>query len=270
MQGISSRRLIFAGALLSFIMAAAPASAQCTASSYTVALPHIAYNGGWETTILIRNTGTSAASVTACYYDGNGNPLSAPANGTNATFNTVSVPAKGQAEIDFADSSPSSATIAGWVGFAGGLPTGVSAQAIFVSVFPAAPPLCIISFPDQNSTSTSQAVAPIVTSTGASLSIPFDNTNGQISGYALANTTNTPVSVTLTFYSESGAQIATYTPAQLAGFGHTEFLLNQSGLPAALADAKGVMVIGSSSVFPLGFRFSISGSSILSFTTWLP
>jgi hypothetical protein len=268
MQGISSRRLIFAGALLSFMMAAVPASAQCTAKSYTVALPHIAYGGGWQTTLLLRNTGSGAASVTACYYADSGSALSVPFNGSGATSSTVNIPANGQAEIT--PDSSGSGTIAGWVGFPGGLPTGVSAQAVFVSTFPAAPPLCIISFPDQNSTSTSQAVAPIVTGTGASLSMPFDNTNGQVSGYALANTSDTPVNVTLTFYSESGAQIATYSPAQLAAFGHTEFLLNQSGLPAALADQKGVMVISSSSVFPLGFRFSISGSSILSFSTWLP
>lgn len=274
MMGISMRRLILAGAGLGFMIAGLPAMAQCSGTSYPVAVPHIAYNGGWETTILIRNTGTSAATVTACYFSNTGTALSAPANGTNATSSTVNVPANGQAEIDFADSSPGSATTAGWAGFAGGLPAGVSAQAVFVSSFSAAAPtgVCIIPIPDLTSyTVTSQAVAPPVNnSSGATLSMPFDDTNGQISGYALANTSNQPVTVTLTFYNESGSQIATYTPPQLAAFGHTEFLLNASGLPGALANAKGIMTISSTSVYPLGFRFALSSGAVESFTTWLP
>lgn len=270
MSGNLSLRLICAGVLLTLMMTAVPAQAQCSGvTSYTVALPHIAYGGGWQTTLFIRNTSANSASVTACYYDDNGNPLSVPFNGVGATSSTVTVPANGQAEI--APDSSGTDTVAGWAGFAGGLPAGVSAQAVFVSQFPSSPAACIISIPDQgSSTSTSQAVAPIVSSTSGSLSMPFDNTNGQVSGYAFANTSNQSVTLTLTFYSESASQLATYTPSPLAAFGHTQFLLNASGLPSALANAKGVMVLSSSSVFPLGFRFALSGTSIESFSTWLP
>ncbi len=269
MLGISTRRLIYAGAVFRFIMGALPAQAQCSAGSYSVALPHIAYGGGWQTTLLIRNTSSSSANVTVCYYDDNGDPLSVPFNGTGTTSSTITVAPDSQAEItpDFSGA----ATVAGWAGFAGGLPSGVSAQAVFISQFPSAPPLCVVPLPNQgSSTSTSQAVAPIVTGTGSSLSMPFDNTNGNVSGYAFANTSNTPVAPTLTFFSESGTELATYSIPQLAAFGHTEFLLNSSGLPPALADAKGIMTISSSSVYPLGFRFALSGSSIESFSTWLP
>ena len=276
MAGFFSRRPICAGALLAFsVVAALPAHAQCSASSYPVALPHIAFGGPtggaiWSTTLLIRNTGSSSASVTVCYFGDSGTALSVPFNGTSVTSSTVTVPANGQAELT-PDTTPTS-TVAGWAAFAGGLPAGVTAQAVFNWESPAAG-ICILSAPVQGlqfPASNSQAVAPIVSNPSGTLSMPFDNTNGQVSGYAFANTTNKAVNLTLTFYSESGSELGTYTPAQLPGFGHTEFLLNQSGIPSAVTTAKGVMVLSSSSVYPLGFRFDISGSTIESFSTWLP
>ena len=269
MSALSSRGIL-AGAFLGFLLAAVPASAQCSASSYSVALPHIAYGGGWQTTLLIRNTSSNSATVTACYYGDDGSPLSVPFKGVGATSTTVTVSANGETEIT--PDSTGSATIAGWAGFSGGLPSGLSAQAVFVSSL-GPTGFCIFSSPPNSviSNSPSQAVAPIVSGTGGTLSLPFDNTNGQVSGYAFANTSNQPVALTVTFFSESGTGLGTYTlPSQLAAFGHTEFLLNASGLPAALANEKGVMEISGASVYPLGFRFAISGSSIQSFSTWLP
>jgi len=270
MARVFSRGLICAGALFAFSIAAAlPAHAQCSASSYPVALPHIAFGGQWATTLLIRNTGSSSASVTVCYFSDEGTALSVPFNGTGATSSTVSVPANGQAEIT--PDSTGTNTVAGWAAFAGSLPAGVTAQAVF-SWQPSSTGFCILSVPSGLSFSTapSQAVAPIVNSPSGKLSMPFDNTGSQVSGYAFANTTNQSVTFTLTFYSESGSELGTYTPAQLPAYGHTEFLLNTSGVPSAVADQKGVMVISSASVYPLGFRFAISGSTVESFSTWLP
>jgi len=65
-------------------------------TQYLVALPHIAFGGGWRTQIVITNTSNTAADVTLNYFDDNGNPLNVPIGGLLSTSTTVTVPANGQ------------------------------------------------------------------------------------------------------------------------------------------------------------------------------
>jgi hypothetical protein len=119
-----------------------------------------------------------------------------------------------------------------------------------------------------------ESAAPVIDQTGAlciiplpsgssPLSMQFDQTGGHFSGYAFANTTYAPVTLSLTFYDQNGLNVAQFSE-QLPAFGHDSFLL-QTNIPA-LANTKGTMRISGQGIAPLGFRFTPT----YTFTTWLP
>jgi hypothetical protein len=227
-----------------------------SAGQYLVALPQIAFGGGWETKIVVTNVSTSAQTVVLNYYDTNGNPLMIPFNAVPASQTTLTIPVGGQQEVvpDF----QSNTTVVGWAGISYNA-LGVRIQGVFLW---------------QNGGNSTQAVAPIVSLVqpcilpfpgSVPITMPFDMTGGGLTAFAFANTNSTPVTMTLTFFDQSGNNLGTYTPAAIPGYGHTQFALNAAGLPAGLGNAKGSMQISGAGVVPLGFKFY---GSI--FTTWLP
>jgi hypothetical protein len=224
-------------------------------SQYQIALPQIAYGGGWQTQIVVTNVSTTAQSITLNYYDTNGNPLMIPFNGVPASQTTLNIPINGQQVVipDFQGNT----TVVGWAGLNYNQ-LGLRVQGVFLW---------------QNQGNQTQAVAPIVSllqpcilgfPTSSPLTMPFDMTNGGLSAYAFANTMPTPVTMTLAFFDQNGNQLGTYTPPAIPAYGHAQFGLNTIGV-AALANAKGSMQISGAGVVPLGFKFY---GSI--FTTWLP
>ncbi len=247
---------LFAAVVLCWM--AVPAAHSQSTTQYLVALPQIAYGGGWETKIVITNVTATPQPVTLNYFDTNGNPLSVPFNGVGATQSTVNVPANGQVEVvpDFQGGT----TFVGWAGIANPN-TSLKIQAVFLW--------------QNGPTAQTQAVAPLVSLSDQGciiplpvtnvLTMPYDSTGAPAtpnSGYAFANTTSTAVTMTLKFYDQSGNNIGTDTE-QIPAFGHTQFLVTDK--VAALAGTKGTMQINGTGVVPLGFKFF--GSV---FTTWLP
>ena len=229
-----------------------------SAAQYLVALPQIAYGGGWETKIVITNVTGSPVAITLSYFDTNGNPLMVPFGGVPASQTTLNIPANGQQEVvpDFQGST----TFVGWAGLDYN-EQGLRIQGVFLW---------------QNQGNSTQAVAPIVSQSGsqpglfclipvrtnAVLTMPYDQTGGGLSAYAFANTMSTPVQMTLKFYDQNGNNIGTDIE-QIPGFGHTQFAVTDK-VPA-LANTKGTMQINGAGVVPLGFKFY---GSI--FTTWRP
>jgi hypothetical protein len=228
-------------------------------TQYLVALPHIAYGGGWRTQVIIANTSAAAADVTLNYFDKNGNPLSVAIGGVSATTSVVTVPANGEETIE--PDSASAAETDGWIGLVYSN-AGLKIQGIFLWHNPANPAGVV-----------TEAAAPVVDQAGTMCIIPlpggtplsmqFDQTEGRFSGYAFANTTNAAVTLSLTFYDQNGLQVGQYSEP-LAAFGHDSFLL-QTNIPA-LANTKGTMRISGQGIAPLGFRFTPN----YTFTTWLP
>jgi hypothetical protein len=119
-----------------------------------------------------------------------------------------------------------------------------------------------------------QAAAPVISQTaatciiplpsgGSALTMPYDNTAGQFSGYGFANTTAAPATLSLTFYNASGVVVGQYSEP-LPAFGHDSFLI-ASKVPA-LAGTQGTMSMTGQGVVPLGFRFNAN----YTFMTWLP
>jgi hypothetical protein len=231
-------------------------------TEYLVALPHIAYGGGWRTQIVVQNTSTAAAAVTLNYFDNNGVPLSVAINGVSATSTALTIPANGEQVVE-PDWATLTSTTAGWVGlvYSG---SGLKIQGVFLWLN--APPAPAGQY--------TQAAAPVVSqmssaciislpSGGSALTMPYDNTGGQFSGYGFANTTAAPATLSLTFYNASGVVVGQYSEP-LPAFGHDSFLI-ASKVPA-LAGTQGTMAIGGQGILPLGFRFNAN----YTFMTWLP
>jgi len=234
--------------------------ADASVSQYLVVLPHIAFGGEWRTQIVMGNTSATAASVTLYYYRSDGSPLSLAVGGVLADHTTLTIPAYGTKTVE--PDWQGAGTTAGWAGLVYDN-SGLKIQGVFLwhkagdpadKYIEATAPIisqakagCIIPLPSGNS----------------SLTMPYDETQGRVSGYGFANTTNAPVTMTLMFYDPNGQMIAQYSK-QLAAFGHDHFLVRDR--VQALANTKGTMQINGQGIAPLGFRFTPYDT----FTTWMP
>jgi hypothetical protein len=157
----------------------------------------------------------------------------------------------------------SATTAQGWVGvvYSG---AGLKIQGIFLWLNAPPPAPAVYT----------QAAAPIISqmstacviplpSGGAALTMAYDNTLGQFSGYGFANTTAALVTLGLTFYNASGVIVGQYSEP-LVAFGHDSFAITSK--VAALANTQGTMAITGQGIVPLGFRFNANNT----FMTWLP
>jgi hypothetical protein len=228
-------------------------------SQYLVALPHMAYGGGFRTKVVIRNTSSTAADVTLNYYGAGGSPLLVPFGGVGADHTSVTVPPNG---VRYVEPDWQGQESGGWAGLVY-TNSGVKIQGIFMWHNPAdpadkyteaaapvisqAPVACIIPLPSASSTMT----------------MPYDETEGRFSGYGFANTTSAAVTMSLTFYDQDGQTVGQYNQL-LAGFEHVQLLLSEKVRSAA--NSKGTMQITGQGIVPLGFRFT----PYYTFTTWMP
>jgi hypothetical protein len=229
-------------------------------TQYLVALPHIAYGGGWRTQVIIANTSAAAADVTLYYFDKNGNPLSIAFSGVASNNTAITIPANGEQTVE-PDWQGATETDA-WAGLVYSS-AGVKIQGIFLWQNPASPAGQYI-----------EAVVPVIDQAGTMCIIPlpsgsspqsmqYDETGGHFSGYAFANTTNAAVTLSLTFYDQNGLVVGQFSEP-LAAFAHDSFLL-KTNVPA-VENTKGTVEISGQGIAPLGFRFTPN----YTFTTWLP
>ncbi len=222
-------------------------------SQYIVGIPHIAYGGTWQAKILLRNDSDAAATVTAYYFNDAGTAVAVPIGGVSADHTDVSVPAHGQVVLTTDTGGPE---LTAWVALQFSN-TGVKGQGVFTWT---------------QASATSEAVAPMINQNAMCIlpfpsttdpSMPFDNTGSNFSGYAVANTTASALTVTFTAYSNTGTVLKTFTK-NLPAFGHTSFLLTDY---SELAGQAGVLRMNGAGLIPLGFKFV---NNPLRFTTWQP
>jgi hypothetical protein len=233
-------------------------AANAAIAQYLVALPHIAYGGGWQTQFVVGNTSSAPADVTLYYFGDNGNPLGVPYSGVSSTSTALTIPANGMQIIE--PDWQSTTNTEGWVGVVY-TSSGVTIQGVFLWTNPG-PPVVY-----------TEAAVPIVNQSGPACVIPlpetitytmpFDETNGNFSGYGFANTTNSAVTMSLTFYDPNGNTLGQYSQ-QLAAFGHVSFLLKN--VVPKLEGQMGTMVLSGAGVVQMGFRFTPQ----YAFTTWQP
>jgi hypothetical protein len=209
-----------------------PAAESIPSAASTRILPQFAFGGGFYTAIYLHNTGTSTAAVNVSFFSNDGSPLSVPALGGAAT--TANVAAGG---VSLLEAPNNGALQQGWARIE--LPAGVIGYGVFRQ--------------SVNGRADQEAVVPFASSSSAHATLIFDDA-GLTTAIALANPTDTPVTVTATAKSTSGAVFGTST-VNLPARGKTAFTL-ASSIGAAGGQRGSVdFTVSSGAVGVLGLRF---------------
>jgi hypothetical protein len=176
-------------------------------------MPHLAAEGGWLTTFTLVNKGSFAADTQLSLTDDNGNPLAVPLafpqqpsvspvteaslDQTIAPNASLIVQASGPANIPYVEGSAQMTSAGAVDGFA-----------IF-----------------RYNPSGQEAVVPLG---GSGTLIPFDNTNGVLTGIAIENPVSfQAITVPVILRDDTGTQIGTgMETVQLGANGHTSFVLS--------------------------------------------
>jgi hypothetical protein len=188
-----------------------PVLANVTAEGGSMA--HVASGGGWQTTFTLVNTGTASAHVQLSFFDNNGNALSLPLtfvqSGAATTASTVSQAiAAGATLVILTQGTNAEAPV---VGSAQLTTTGnVSGFASF-----------------RYNPSGQEAVVPLETRNATAYVLAFDNTNGLVTGVALANVSNEAANVPVILRDDTGASLGT-AAINLSKQGHNSFLLKDN------------------------------------------
>jgi hypothetical protein len=225
-----------ATAILASLVCSVPGLAQ------VLIIPQVADGGGWQTTVVLTNTTTSAVSASMSFYveTGGGNTQA-----WNLAFlemsSTASISLAGASTVYLHTPGTAGTTSVGWGELSA--PSGVVAYAIFTQRVPGRQ--------DQDGT------APAVAS-ASGLLVPFDNSAGAQTAIALANPTNSSQTIQVGLRTANGTapQGSISIPAQ----GHTSFSLpnqfpavaGQSGL-AEFYDASGTFSL-------IALRFNVTDS----------
>ncbi len=159
------------------------------ASAQTLVIPQIADGNGWQTELVLTNTGATATTVSLSFFQSTANGVTqswTPAFLETSVLQNIPVPA---ASTVFLHTPGTAASLSeGWAQLQTG--PAVSAYAIFTETVPGR----------QNQDGTALA-APSV----SRMLVPFENTNGFVTSIAIVNTTGAPESVAVAMQPGSGA-----------------------------------------------------------------
>jgi hypothetical protein len=203
--------------LLCFALAIAPslygaaAQRKVEISSDDRVLPHIAFGGGWTTTITLVNLWEVPADFTLRFYADNGAPLTVPVSGAApAALITGNIPVG--AVRKYVISNSAGAAVSGWAEVDynwNNAEIGVSA--VFTQRVAGRPDF--------------EAIVPVARDDEFAFIVPFDNTNGLKYGVALACPSDNASTYTVIFRDAEGALIGQAASITLPGKGHTAFVL---------------------------------------------
>jgi hypothetical protein len=217
----------------------------------TGVLSHIVAGAEWQTSLSLLNTSSAAVTARVVFRTDDGNawsmPLTVTVAGSTSQVTSSAVDATIPARSTLVISA--GAGMSSWVwGSAEVLSTGtLSGYAIFHST-------------DPQSGKISEGTSPLQTDFQSTLSVPFDNLNGNQMGIALMNLGTSTSQVTVAAYKEDGTPMASAPSIQLAAMGHTA--LSLSSLADAFKNRRGYVVFQnpSGSLAGLGLRFISDGT----------
>ena len=189
-------------------------------ANFTRVISQIADGGGWQTGFILTNLTDRPAPYAISFFQDDGTPF---AIGGIGSFTSGSVPARGVVFLNSA--SPANLTT-GWGRVVGG--NNVSVTTVFV-------------WKNANAGGDQQGSVAGDAQGDVSLAVPYDNTNGSVSGLALVNTSASPITVLAIAYDETGRILATDSSLTLPGLGHTSFVLTARPGLAASANRKGLL-----------------------------
>jgi len=197
--------------------------------------------GGWNTSITLVNTGTSAVAVRLVIRTEDGSALAVPLTVTQQgtvqtlTASTLDAVVNPNATLHVVSASQSAAAVGGWVNL---LTSGaINGFAIFTYT---------------GTNPASEGTVPLQLQTSNTVDLPYDNTGGYVTGVALANLAATAVTVNATIFDANGTQLGVQS-VPLPANGHTSFLVNSQF--SVTAGQQGLIQFqSSSSLAGLGLR----------------
>ena len=153
-----------------------------------LALPQIAFGGGWYTALYLSNTNTTAATVPVNFIGENGSPLSVPLIGIGSVSSrSISLNPGATAILEAPNAGP---LVQGWA--EASLPPGVVGYAVFRQ--------SVSGRADQ------EAVVPLTPESSQTADFAYDDTSSTTS-VALVNPSNQQTAATITLYQSDGILI---------------------------------------------------------------
>jgi trimeric autotransporter adhesin len=225
-----------------------------TVSPGDTVIAQIATGGTWKTSIQLINMGTKPAQYTISFYDdlGAAQPLTIVGSGRSTSVNgALAVGASRTIEIE----EPGNNVIQGW----GWMQTtdSIGGQVVFRQRVPGSPDF--------------EGAVPLSSQSDRHFFMPFDQTNGAISAYAMANTSPGTQQVFITFRDESGNELRRAT-INFGGLSHQALTLKQfpeldgrRGYAEVTVPFTGVPAGIDTSVAIMGLRFNPNGQFSTSF-----
>jgi len=211
----------------------------------TNVIPQVVDGAGWKTTFKLVNLENHAVSFRLSFIGDDGFPLSLPIldssviNGGN--FTSIAFTLTTAASITIETAGTARGLAQGWALMQRNSTDSIGGFAIFKFRAPGGQ--------DQ------EAVVPIVDQFSGHFVLLFDNTSSFVSGIAIANPTNTSVSIPVTIRDESG-QIIDQQFIALGPFAHTAFNAPDRW-PSTIGNAGGIEFLTSGfGVGALGLRFN--------------
>jgi hypothetical protein len=231
-------------------------------SGYVVAgtFAQVARAGGWSVIFTFVNVGSTAAQMRLNFFDNNGVPLSLPLtfpqspNGVGAilaaSFDQTIQP--GTELVIRTNGLITNAPIVGWAQvLTNGDITGFATYTDIVSI--------------SGANTLQDAVVPLQPPTASKYILPYDNTNGNATGVAIANLTTLPLTVTVnwTFTGAVGGSASTHDmfTLNLPPLGHIASYITQ--INSDTASQLGTMQLSTPSpgqMGVLGLRFNSTGA----------
>jgi streptogramin lyase len=223
-------------------------------------LPHIATGGAWSTVITLVNNSSSAAPLTVTFRNDDGSALSLPVTTTNqgatqtATSSSVTATISPHATLLLTTGQLAS-TVVGWADVSSSGP--VSGYAIFRQIPQSGP--------------ASEGTVPLQIQFPTTFILPYDNTGGFVTGFAVANLSTSSATVTAVILDDNGNQLNQLDIFTIPGSGHTSFLLptkfpTTAGKRGVISFVSSDMVLpsgvvqGAAGIAGLGLRFSPFGT----------
>ncbi len=217
-------------------------------------MAHLASGGGWETTFVLVNTGTSAAQAQLNFFDDNGNPLPLP-----LTSPQSGGPASTTASSVLQSLGPNASL---WIQSTGALTDPLLTGSAQLTTTGNISGFVIFRYNPNGQ----EAVVPLESRNAGAYLLAFDNTNGIATGVAINAVSSQAMNVPVILRDDTGTQIGAGSIA-LAANGHSSQMLTTL-FPAA-AGIRGTVEFDA----PSGTQISVLGirsPPALTFTTLPP
>jgi hypothetical protein len=218
---------------------------------------------GWQTWITLSNLDATPSQYLVSFIKDDGSPLSLQTSQGSGTYVYGVLPARGTVTIKTAGTN--TALAQGWAKM-----ETVFANPLTLSMAPGANVAGTVLFlRPPNVPRPTEASEPLDYSSQSRWVLPFDHTNGHTTGVALVNPLPSDLSVSITFYDESGVQVQPTDTFTILSGHHTAIVLTVN-YPNIIGRKGSVKVeTTAASINVLGLRITPAGEvSGTSPTSW--